>query len=64
MSGLMLSLFMIAPLANSSVLDSAIGVETTYAAESATFSDSWRQDATGNWHVYDNSGNMITVNAP
>ena len=58
-TGLMLGLFMVAPMANNSMLDSVVGVSTAYAAESSTFSEFWFQDVDGSWKVKDNNGNIV-----
>ena len=57
-TGCMLSLMMAAPMMNNSVVDSVVGVETAYAAES-TFSEYWFQDTDGSWKVRDNSGGIV-----
>jgi hypothetical protein len=58
-SGVMLALFMTAPVANNSVVNTFTGAIESQAAESATFSEYWFQDADGNWKVKDNKGNII-----
>lgn len=57
-SGCMLSLFMLAPVANNATVDNVLGIETAYAAES-TFSQYWFQDVDGSWKVKDNNGNIV-----
>ena len=57
-TGCMLSLMMAAPMMNNQVVDSVIGIETAYAAES-TFSEYWFQDADGSWKVRDSSGGIV-----
>lgn len=58
-TGIMMALFMAAPVVNNSTIDTMTGTVTSYAAESATFSEYWFQDAQGNWKVKDASGNII-----
>lgn len=58
-TGMMLAMFMVAPVSNSKTLDNVTGTMTTYAAETATFSDFWFQDSNGSWKVRDNNGNII-----
>lgn len=57
-TGAVLVLFMVAPVMESEVVDSVMGVETAYAAES-TFSEYWFQDIDGSWKVKDNNGNVV-----
>lgn len=57
-TGLMFSFMAMAPVMNNPLADRMAGIENVYAAE-ATFSEYWKQDTAGNWHVYDNNGNMI-----
>ena len=57
-TGCMLSLFMLAPVAKSEAVDNALGIETAYASES-TFSNFWFQDTDGSWKVKDNAGNIV-----
>lgn len=47
-SGLMLALFMASPVANNSVIDNIVGVETSYAAE-LPYSSRWEIQANGDW---------------
>lgn len=58
-TGCMLGFMCLTPTINHSVVDGVMGIETVYASEQSTFSQYWQQDATGNWHVYDSSGNII-----
>lgn len=58
-TGIMMALFMAAPVMDNSVIDSMTGTVTSYAAESATFSEYWFQDSNGSWKVKDSSGNII-----
>ena len=58
-AGVMMALFLVAPIANNEALNTVTGTVTTYAAESATFSEYWFQDSNGTWKVRDNSGNVI-----
>lgn len=60
MTGIMMALFMAAPIANNAFVDSMTGTVTAHAAESATFSEYWFQDSAGNWKVRDGSGNIVT----
>lgn len=55
----MMALFMAAPVVNNSTIDTMTGTVTSYAAEAATFSEYWFQDAQGNWKVKDNNGNIV-----
>lgn len=56
-SGCMLSLFMLAPVANNSVIDNVLGIETVYASEG----QSWKQESDGRWRVFDsNTGQYLT----
>ena len=57
-TGMMLALFMVAPVANNQIVDNMTGSMTTYAAES-TFSQYWYQDTDGTWKVRDGNGNII-----
>ena len=57
-TGMMLALFMAAPVANNQIVDNMTGSMTTYAAES-TFSQYWYQDTDGTWKVRDGNGNII-----
>lgn len=54
-----MALFMAAPVANNSTLNAMTGTVTSYAAETATFSEYWFQDSNGNWKVKDNNGNIV-----
>lgn len=57
MSGCMLSLMMLAPVANNSVIDNTLGIETAYASEG----QSWKQESDGRWRVFDsNTGQYLT----
>ena len=58
-TGIMMALFMAAPVMNNSTLDTMTGTVTSYAAETATFSEYWFQDSNGSWKVRDNNGNVI-----
>ena len=58
-TGVMMVLFMAAPMANNNVIDTMTGTVTSYAAESATFSQYWFQDSNGTWKVRDGSGNIV-----
>lgn len=58
-TGLMLGLFMVAPMANNSMLDNAIGVETAYAAE-LPYSHRWETQADGNWKYKMDEGGYAT----
>lgn len=49
-TGMMLALFMAAPVVNSNSIDSLVGVETSYAAE--TYSENWKMDSNGTWWYY------------
>lgn len=56
-SGMMLALFMVAPVTNNSVVNSVTGSMTTYAAE---LTQSARWQGTGDrWQVSDNQGGFI-----
>lgn len=55
-TGMMLALFMVAPVTNNSVIDGMIGIETVYAAE--TYSDNWKMDETGTWWYYMEDGSV------
>ena len=58
-TGIMMALFMAAPVMNNSVVDNMTGTVTSYAAETATFSEYWFQDSNGSWKVKDNNGNIV-----
>jgi hypothetical protein len=58
-SGVMLALFMAAPISNNNVVNTFTGSIEAQAAESATFSEYWFQDTDGNWRVKDNNGNIV-----
>lgn len=56
-SGCMMTLFMMAPVANNSVIDNMIGIEIVYASEG----QSWKQESDGRWRVFDsNTGQYLT----
>jgi len=57
-SGMMLALFMVAPMTNNQALNTFTGTIEAHAAES-TFSEFWFQDTDGSWKVKDGSGNVV-----
>lgn len=58
-SGLMLALFMAAPVANSTVIDNLVGVETSYAAE-LPYSHRWEIQSNGDWKYKMDAGGYAT----
>lgn len=56
-SGCMMALFMMAPVANNSMLNTMTGTIEAQAAE--TYSDNWKMDSSGNWKYYLNDGSVV-----
>ena len=58
-SGLMMALFMVAPVANNSLIDNVVGVETSYAAE-LPYSHRWETQSDGSWKYKMDDGSYAT----
>lgn len=58
-TGMMLSLFMVAPVMKSEVVDNVLGVETVYAAE-LPYSTRWETQSDGSWKYKMDAGGYAT----
>ena len=58
-TGMMMALFMAAPVVNSTMLDNVIGVEQTYAAE-LPYSHRWETQSDGQWKYKMDDGSYAT----